>query len=628
MAQSHKSRKLAQENRKGRIKGLKKVAKLFQPTIPPEVAAQVSRTPNSIIHHFKPPPLPRTIGQPPLIARSTAASNRRLRDLIAEKYGRMREPLKMYRPLSQQRAFHESDAFIRLAIGSNRSGKTLISSVEVARAVLNCDPYDKYPKTGVVYVVGKSLAHIADTIYRKLCLPGFIRIIPKGDGEWEVYQPWRKDHTDRFHESKESGPLIPKRFIKRIKFEDVGKNEVSSIELTTGWVMRFFSARGLLPQGAPADIVWLDEEIVDSQDGPWVPEMIARLTDRKGRMIWSATPQNGFANLLEMSDRADRQLEMWLANPKDNPKPDVVRFDLKIDENAYQDKASVDRFRRSLSDDELAIRFGGMSMVNSIRVYPEWNLSTHGFVIKDINGNPLTSPPRHWTHYAIIDPGHSICAVLFCAVPPPEESPSGLNLVVAYDELYIPQCNAAMFAEGMYGKCLGQPFQTFIIDGHGARPTEAGSGFSIEEQYSNALRQKNIKSATTGHGFIYGNDDRAAGVLTVHEFLMKRDGAPPRFVVAVNPDDPSQPLCPILHSEMVKYKKQRVNGLVIDTPYDRGPTHLCQCVRYICSFRPEYADYVDGGSGYNAFIWKNKFPSFMNLNGNNNGNTVNLGCGH
>lgn len=364
---------------------------------------------------------------------------------------------------------------------------------------------------------------------------------------------------------------------------------------------------------------WLDEEIVDSQDGAWVPEMIARLTDRKGRMIWSATPQNGFANLLEMSDRADRQLEMWLANPKDNPKPDVVRFDLKIDENAYQDKEAVDRFRRSLSEEDLAIRFGGMSMINSIRVYPEWQLSIHGY--------PLRKTMRHWTHYAIIDPGHSICAVLFCAVPPPEESPSGLNIIIAFDELYIPQCNAAMFGQAMYEKVLGQPYESFIIDGHGARPTEAGSGYSIEEQYSRALKGKGVKSQSTGNGFVYGDDDRAAGVLTVHEFLMKRDGAPPRFVVATNPDDPSQPLCPILHSEMVRYKKKRVNGLVVDEPYDRGPTHLCQCVRYICRYRPEWVEYQGDTSGFDAWVWKNKFPSFMGSNNRNNANTVNLGCG-
>lgn len=521
--------------------------------------------------------------------------------------------------MSQQRAFHESKAFVRLVVGSNRSGKTLISAVEFARAVLNCDPYQKYPKTGMVYVVGKSLSHIADTIYRKLRKPGFIRIIQKDDGDWEVYQPWRLDHLERYHDSKESGPLIPDRYIKAITFEDKGKDEVSSITFSTGWTVRFFSARGLLPQGAPADLVWLDEEIVDSQDGPWVPEMIARLTDKKGVLIWSATPQNGFANLLEMSDKADRQLEMHIANPRDNPKPDVVRFDLKIEENVYQDRDAVQRFRRALSEDEAAIRFGGMSLANSIRIYPEWNLSTHGI--------PLLKPKRHWTHYAIVDPGHVICAILYCAVPPLEESPNGLLTCIAFKESYIPQCNAAIFAAAMFDNTLGQPYEAFIIDGHGARPTEAGSGMSIEEQYKSALHSRNVQSRSTGHGFTYGNPDRAGGILKVHEFLMSRQDGRPRFLIATHPDDPSRPMCPILHSEMVKYRKQRVNNIIIDTPVDRGQTHLVQCVRYICSYNPQFVEGNELSGGYKGFLWKNKFASFMKGNKSNGSNIVNFGCG-
>lgn len=626
MPQSSESRRLARIERaknKG-PKGFNKAKKYIQQLISTEVPAKaeelekLAKSKPEIL--WNPIPRPPVIGTPPFISVSNAASEKRLRDLVIEKYRRQREPLKLYRPLAQQRAFHESQAFIRLAVGSNRSGKTLISAVELSRAVLNCDPYRKYPAEGMAYVVGKSLAHIADTIYRKLCKPGFLRIIQREDGDWEVFQPWRPDHWERRHESKPSGPLIPKRFIKRIKFEDKGKEEISSITFSTGWTARFFSARGLLPQGAPADLVWLDEEIVDSQDGPWVPEMIARLTDNKGRLMWSATPQNGFANLLEMSDKADRQLEMYLANPKDNPKPDVVRFDLRIEENAYQDKEAVDRFRRSLSEDEAMVRFGGMSMANSIRVYPEWSLAVHGIRLP----RPL---PKHWTRYAIVDPGSTICAVLFCAVPPPEESPCGQLTCIAYDELYMPQCNAAVFAAGMHDKTQGYVFEAFLIDGHGARPTEAGSGLSIETQYSRALESRGVFSVRTKAGFLYGNPDRAGGILRVHEFLMSRQDGQPRFRIAVNPDDPSQSYCPMLHMEMVKYRKQRVGGVILDTPHDRGPTHLCQCVRYICSYDPQYVEVQVLSAGYKGFLFKEKLKKMAQLQNGMPSNTVNFGSG-
>ena len=39
------------------------------------------------------------------------------------------------------------------------------------------------------------------------------------------------------------------------------------------------------PQGADVDLVWMDEEI---RHEAWYAEMLARLTDRRGRLLWSA----------------------------------------------------------------------------------------------------------------------------------------------------------------------------------------------------------------------------------------------------------------------------------------------------------------------------------------------------
>jgi len=564
------------------------------------------------------------VGTPSLIGKSNASSNQRLESLLCEKYLRRREPLNIYRPLAGQRAFHESDAFVRLAVGSNRSGKSLVSCVEFARCVLNRDPFNKYPKRGMVYVVGKSLFHLADTIYQKLRKPGFFNIVPNDQGEWEVFQPWNPAHVAKEHLVRPSDPLIPSRFIEVESFDNKAQGEITYVKFTTGWEARFFSARGLLPQGSPADVAWLDEEIVDSQDGPWVPELLVRLTDRGGRMIWSATPQNGFANLLEMSDKADRQLEVWQSNPVDNPKPDVVRFDLKLEENRYQKKKNVDRLRRNLSDDEVMVRFAGTSMANSIKMYPQYSLTVHG--IQAIGKYNFVTPPQHWTRYAVIDPGHSICAVLFFTVPPEEECPGKMPCVIAFKELYIPQCNAMMFAEGMEAKTMGDQYQTFIIDGHGARPRDAGSGVSIEEQYSLALQSRGVRSVETGSGFIYGNDDRRGGVLKVHEYLMERNGGRPRFLIACDPEDPMQPLCPMLHYEMRRYRKKRSNGIVLEEGDDRGPTHLVQCVRYMCSFNPVWVERAYSSKGFRAFNWIKDFVHNTNQSASNSP-AVNFGRG-
>lgn len=571
---------------------------------------------------WKPLDLPPPRGEPMRISLSNNSSRERLSELIREKYARLAEPLNLYTALAGQRAFHESDAFIRLLIGSNRAGKSLVAAVEFARCVLNRDPFHKYPSQGTVYIVGKSLKHIGDTIYKKIFLKGSLpKIVPIGDGRWEVFKPWIPDHAERKHLVKRSSPLIPERLIVpgSVAFENKREGEISYLKLTTGWDVRFFSARGLLPQGGTADLIWLDEEIVDSQDGPWIPEMIARTIDTGGKIIWSATPQSGFDNLNDLSEKADRQLEMWHADPEKNPKPDIVRFELKVDENQYQSKENVDRAKRTWSAEEAAVRFGGMSILNSSRVYPEYSLRMHGI--------PLAKVPQHWTRIAVVDPGHSVCAVLFACVPPLEECPHKLETVICYDELYIEQCNAALFGAKMKEKVGGDFFEVFIIDGHGARPTDAGTGLSIEYQYTKAMEANRVKSAVSGYGFVYGRSDREGGVLKVHEFLMERPNARPRLLVATVPGDDSDTKLANLNFEMKRYRKKRVANRTIDTPDDKGPTHLVQCVRYLCGYDPQYVDRPVESAGMRAFRAVRKWGTNINGGGRGDRPYVNLGRG-
>lgn len=525
--------------------------------------------------------LPPPEGHPESLGAKNSVAYQRLMSLVAEQSKRNREPLPLYRPLPAAEQFHRSDAYFRLLIGSNRAGKTISAVKEFARAITGTDPYDKYPRRdGRAYVIGKSLKHIGDTIFTKLFKPGIMKIIQNELGEWETFCPWLPHHAERRSEARPCGPVIPRRLVAEWSFEKKATGEIDWLLMKSGWEIRFFAAKGNRPQGNDVDLVWLDEEIVDSVEGPWIPEMMARTVDRGGKIIWSAAPQSGYANLQEMQDLAERQAELYRAAPDIHKPPDIVQFDLKIEDNIFQQKENVERFARNLSDEERQIRFEGISAANTLRMYPEFSIRNHGY--------PIPSIPDHWTRYAYIDPGRVICAVLFIAVPPIDECPGKVETIIAYDELYIPDCHAAKFAMHMKAKIGDQVIQAFVGDRHGLRPTESGSGKRVEDQYSHELREIGCASRDTGHGFRYAQDDRRSGVLMVRKYLMDRPGLRPKFLIAVDPEDETSTRVPNLVAEMKKYRKKKVAGHISEDGEDRGYTHLCQCLRYACMDEPKW----------------------------------------
>ena len=125
-------------------------------------------------------------------------------------------------------------------------------------------------------------------------------------------------------------------------------------------------------------------------------------------------------------------------------------------------------------------------------------MSVHGY---DRSALPSNVIPPNWCRYVAIDPGHTVTAALFAAVPPDGD------LLLVYDELYLRQCNAVKFGEAMLQKTHGQQYHAFIMDMHGGRIREIGSGRLPVEIYSEQLRLHDIKSTITGHNFLAGSDD-------------------------------------------------------------------------------------------------------------------------
>lgn len=492
-----------------------------------------------------------------------------IRELTAELSERKVEALRLYRPTPQQKAFHDSMASEALVLGGNRSGKSLCTFIEDCWAATGQHPIEgKYPKeNGNLVIIGANWKHIGLVVVPYLFREGAFKIIKDEDsGEWRAFDP--EADADRAKDAKPAPPLIPPRMIKSQSWLLKSAGYLNSCTLHNGWTIYCFSSEGEPPQGFQADRVHIDEDVTNEQ---WIPEMQARLADRKGRFCWSAMPWSKNEALIGLSDRADKAEEEGTH--------DIQKFVLRFLDNLHIDseerRKMIERWS-AIGEDVLRQRAEGEFITDSILVYPNFSPHIHGL---DPSELPHGQVPADWCRYAVVDPGHSITAVLFAAVPPDEE------YVLLYDELYIRKSNALIFAEEMRKKCEGVSFRSFIIDAHGANLTDIGSGRSPQEQYTEALAALRIESETTGSSFIPGCDNIQAGLeavrLAMHINSSGKTGL--RYIRSRLPN---------LERELKRYKKkvQYVGGVAIttDEPSKRGEFHLVDCLRYLCAYEPRY----------------------------------------
>lgn len=325
------------------------------------------------------------------------------------------------------------------------------------------------------------------------------------------------------------------------------------------WDISVPKTHNYLYGGTISSNCWFDEEI---KDRDWYPEMMARIMTRGGRFVWSATPQAGTEQLYKLHERAE--MEAFKKAPK------IEEFLLLLDENPHVAEESKRDFAARLSEDEYRVRYEGEFVYLSFKVFPEFKVDLYA-------SEPFSIPPS-WTRYMIVDPGRQVCACLFMAVPPPEEG----DHVYLYDELYLKHCSAELFAKSVAEKVAEQTFQAFIIDHRGGRQTDAGSGRTIEDQYSDALGRKKVKSVATGTGFIWGSDDKKAGVEACRDWMRIRDDGTAKLRLF-------QDRVPNFLAEIKRFRyKKDPEGRVTDEPEDRGEVHAMACFRYAALYKPSY----------------------------------------
>lgn len=472
----------------------------------------------------------------------------RICDEIAQ---RQCETLNLYVPKPIQNDFHKNNRFIRLALGSNRGGKTLAAAIEAGRCLTNQDPFKKHPPEGIMYALGINYKHVGNVMWKKLSRFGAMKMVrdPK-DGNWRAWNPSRRWDKANEHLAKPAPPIIPPRFIKSIAWEDKKLAIPLKVDLTTGWELQFFSCDAQPGQGFDIDRAWFDEEI-DSDH--WITEILRGLIDRRGSLWWSATPQAATLKLYEFYEQA-----------LDPSRTDTAVFEMFIKDNQYLSDEAKQQFRDTLSPAEMTVRWEGKFALNQRIVYPEWDADAIHSLVRAPGAAQDYQVPSTWAKWLIIDPGRHRCGVLGVAVPPDD------SMFLVFDELYIADCDATTFADKAVEKFGHGPFEDFIIDWHMARQHQMGSGETIASQYSRELARVRVESKLSGFYFRIGSDDVSARTESFRKLLrINGETGSAKLKVFVRN-------CPNFCWEMKRQYYQKKGDLVTDKRVDKD-NHLVTC---------------------------------------------------
>lgn len=510
-----------------------------------------------------------------------------LEDALAELEQREKEFLNIYEPLPFQEAFHRATAKEVILAKGVRVGGTLCFMVEVARAVLGLDPYNKYPANGTCILLGYGERHVGNVFYRYLFKEGGSRIRILRDqktGKWRAYRPWSKakggDEGDE-HLCEDAPALIPRKYVEEFVWEKRGANIFSMAKIRTprgAWDILTANSNGDPNQlvGIDCDLYGIDEDLATSG---WHEEAVSRTLLVDGKIRWNAVPAEKTDDMVNMIDRANRM--------SGTENPSTVKIEATIFDNIYMSETARKESMaiwRDAGEDVVQRRAYGKLSTDSVRVYPGFNERIHNAIVTA--DDPMATevqkivsrcggdPPASWCRYLAIDPGHQVLAVLFAAVPPPSVG----DQVVIYDELYITQADAVQLGDKIAARVIHEDFEAFIIDAHGGRLSSISTGLSPIEVYQKEFLNRGIKSRSTANGFVYGSDDVKGREEILRTWLRIREDGSPKLLVCCEK-------CPNFVREMKGFKKKRIKtaaGLYTTDEGDRRfNTHAVESVEYL-----------------------------------------------
>jgi len=443
-------------------------------------------------------------------------SKARLRAIIETMLSLKMEALALYRSLPESELFHASLAKTRLAEGSNRSSKTISGAIEIARAVTRCCPYNKYPRTGTIIIVGLKEDNIA-MIWRKLCEPGAFSVIQ--DEHTRMWRSVRPDPNDPLHLDpydlayrerwKDAPPLIPRRYLPldRVAWTDARNQVPRSARLLTDWRIEFRPSGSKPDQGDHFNIAWNDEEM---EKPDWYYEEIRGLVgtcespEYTPRMFWTATSQVANPEFAELREQA-------LAGAAD-----VARFVFLIKDNPYVSDEEKQRFYDRLPESERQTRYHGIPSASMRAIYPTYEpMGIHGCERID----PL---PRNWCRYVIVDPGTGILGTMIIAIDPDEKH------CYMTDAWTMKKVSVGEWAYTVKEREHGQKFEAIIIDDTAAKMRCYNNLTTTAEQFWEALEKAEVIPRQYGprYGLFPAVNDVKVRTVALNTWLAIRQEGP------------------------------------------------------------------------------------------------------
>lgn len=515
---------------------------------------------------------------------------------IQEIQRRRIDGVKMFRPLrGEQENVFRSKASELLVRGGNRSGKSVCVSVRYAAIARDMDitfhdgtkvparlPHQK-GRPLLMWVIGYDQRHIGETIYRLLFRAGLYKIIrDKETGQFRAWDPSREDDAARAMETKLSPPLIPESEVESIAWEDAKAKVFTVITLKNGTTICAYSSKGAVKAGDPVDEIWIDEAIHNSGH---YPEWQARLSDNRGRLVWSSWPKRDNPALREITRRAKYKKE----NP--NCPDDVQEFILRFSDNKFIDPKEREKRLAGWSEEDRISRDQGEYALDSLRMYPTFSKHVHcaygddpetddrlATILRQRNGQP----PDDWTRMLILDPGTASPGVLAIAVPPPADFG---DFGVPYAELYPGRVDADGLAKLAHDIFFGEVFEWFVIDPRASRQTPMGFSGTIGSNYTRAFREHGLSCRTSGSAFMPGSDDVQSRIgVVIRSLKIGQSGRPWLRIVTHR--------CPNLVKQMEEYERAEREGpqgvVQLDEPAANQRIDVAVCLEYGLSHNPRY----------------------------------------
>lgn len=513
--------------------------------------------------------------------------------------------LRMIRMLPSQAEIISDPHSELLIAGGNRGSKTVCAAVMIASIardvpvqtmdgdMINCRLPHQKNRPLTIWAVGDYLKHIGQVIHRVLFRAGLYWIIrDEVTGGWRSWNPVHfPNDWNRLDERKPSMPLIPNSEIDwdNTAWYHKGLRQFEKIALKNGTEIYAFASASEKQQGVPVDVGWFDEHLVDER---WYTEMQTRLTDNRGRLIWSTIPRDESPTFISVAERAEQQADEVAEGTRKPEKLFTKHFKLSLTDNPFLPEDEKEKRFEQLSERDRLVRISGELSTNVIRIYQTFNPSVHCVkyrdplvndqVTKELDANNW-EPPDDWCRYLALDPGTQKPAVLFMAIPPEHMWDEKEPYFIAYDELYIPRLDAFQIAGVIKERHFGHFFEEFFIDGQAARQKPMGFSWNIGHQYEKAFAEEGLRSRH-GSYFTPGDPDFMQRSGLLHKAMRMRKCGRPQFRIIGHK-------CPHLTKQLLtNTRKLDKQGEPLEVPADHQKDDLRVCLEYFVSRHPTYKE--------------------------------------